>query len=161
MAELIQYVNGVPGIKWPVDKLVLHIGRSSELNDIWLDDAFVSKQHAQILVKRNPKQHDLLEYFIYDLQSTNHTYLNQELVENNQLQHNDILMLGKNKFVFLCEGVQEHVTPDVFVDDESETKQIVSEFVETPVEESSNDITVISTSSISGKHRFSRRLNIY
>lgn len=161
MAELIQYVNGVPGIKWSVDRLVLHIGRSSEQNDIWLDDAFVSKQHAQIVVKRNPEQQDLLEYFVSDLHSTNHTYVNQELVEYCQLRHNDILMLGKNKFVFYCEGVQEHIVPDVFVDDQTKTEQIESEFVESSIEENIGDTTIISTNSMSGKHRFSRRLGVY
>lgn len=159
MAELIQYANGVPGIKWPVDKVALQIGRAAEINDIWLDDAFVSKKHAQIVIKRDSSRQKGLEYFLQDLQSTNHTYVNNEQVSECQLNHNDVIMIGKNKLVFLSEGVQEYVTADDFQDDKTETME--SDFVQEQPEESMDDITVMSSSSLSGKHKFSRRLNIY
>lgn len=159
MAELIQYANGVPGIKWPVDKLVLQIGRSVDINDIWLDDSFVSKKHARIIVKRKPGSDDELEYFVQDMQSTNHTYVNQESVDESVLRHNDVLMIGKNKLVFVSEGVEEYVTINDYKDDK--TVQMESNFIEAEIEESVQDVTFVSSSDMSAKHRFSRRLTIY
>lgn len=174
MAELIQYANGVPGIKWPVDKIALQIGRAVEVNDIWLDDAFVSKKHAQIVVKRAPGDEKGLEYFLQDLRSTNHTYVNNEQVAECQLSHNDIIMIGKNKLVFLIEGIQDYVSVADFQEDNTET--LSSDFSvaqpkgDIPKEEISveeiqqkelDDLAAMSSSNLSARHRFSRRLNIY
>ena len=111
MAELIQYANGVPGIKWPLDKTIIRIGRSDHNNDISLDDGFASKSHAQIEIICSQDGTDL-EYYVRDLKSTNHTYLNQMPVEHSRLSHNDTLVIGKSKFVFLCQGVREYVSLD-------------------------------------------------
>ena len=172
MAELIQYANGVPGIKWPVDKAILKIGRSDQLNDIALDDAYASKSHAQIEIVFN-EETQVLEFYLRDLDSTNHTYHNQSPIDHVRLSHNDSLMVGKSKFVFLVDGVREYITPDQLSsysikEDKLEPEDTLSNAVEeitrefSPLQEQADDDldrTVIA--STSGRHRFSRRLNIY
>ncbi|MDH5407017.1 MAG: FHA domain-containing protein [Gammaproteobacteria bacterium] len=161
MAELIQYANGVPGIRWPVDKPVLLIGRCAEKNDIWLDDAFVSKKHARLIVKRHQAKRDVLEFFLEDLESTNHTYVNQDSIGQYQLQHNDVVMIGKNKFVFVCEDVKEYLSIEAFKGEE--TEQIEKAYhvqAELEIEEESQP-ELSSPTLISPKARFSRRINIY
>lgn len=169
MAELIQYANGVPGIKWPLDKTIVRIGRSAASNDISLDDAFASKSHAQVEIVINEDQTGI-EYYIRDLQSTNHTYLNQKPVDHVKLSHNDTLMIGKSKFVFLCEGVREYVsieqlsTYSVAVA-EAESEKSLSSAVDEITEEfrrpEGDDFSTKVYTSESGRHKFSRRLNFY
>lgn len=62
------------------------IGRGSD-NDIRLQDWFVSKQHARI------EQRDG-EYFIVDLDSWRHTYLNGRMVEEAMIHEGDEIQLG-------------------------------------------------------------------
>lgn len=172
MAELIQYANGVPGIKWPLDKAIVRIGRSDSLNDIAVDDAYASKAHAQIEIVYN-QENQQIEYYLRDLESTNHTFHNQSSVKHVQLSHNDTLMVGKSKFVFLQEGTREYLgVDDVMNFSETEASQasiaslndaveeITREFKSiTESEEEKLDKTVFSETS--GHHKFSRRLNIY
>jgi len=169
MAELIQYANGVPGIKWPLDKTIVRIGRSDNNNDISLDDGFASKLHAQIEIVRN-EDDSTLDYYIRDLQSTNHTYLNQSPVEHSRLSHNDTLVIGKSKFVFLCEGVREYVSLDE-LDSYSvaiaskQTEESLSTAVEEITKEfrkpGDDDLNTTVYASDSGRYKFSRRLNFH
>lgn len=169
MAELIQYANGVPGIKWPLDKKIVRIGRSDNNNDISLDDGFASKSHAQIEIICG-KDGAALEYYIRDLKSTNHTYLNQIPVEHTKLSHNDTLVIGKSKFVFLSQGVREYVSLEELENysveiaakqsEESLTiavEEITKEFKK-PQDE---DLVTTVYSTESGRYKFSRRLNFY
>lgn len=169
MAELIQYANGVPGIKWPLDKSIIRIGRADKSNDISLDDAFASKSHARIEVVINDAQSSV-DYYIRDMASTNHTYLNQAIVEHTLLSHNDTVVIGKSKFIFLCEGVREYVTPDDLEDysvelaakelDESLTIAVEEITKEFKLPEKEQLVPTVQTSK-SDLHKFSRRLNLY
>jgi len=169
MAELIQYANGVPGIKWPLDKSIIRIGRSDNQNDIAIDDGFASKSHAQIELVAN-EAHSGINYYIRDMHSTNHTYLNQAPIDHSRLSHNDTLVIGKSKFVFLCEGVQDYVLPDDLEDyslnlaaQESEesltiaVEEITEEFKRPKTEEL---VTTVFNAN-SDRQKFSRRLNLY
>jgi pSer/pThr/pTyr-binding forkhead associated (FHA) protein len=170
MAELIQYANGVPGIKWPLDKAVVRIGRSDNLNDIAIDDAYASKSHAQIEIVLNQDQSQL-EYYLRDLGSTNHTFHNQAPIEHTRLNHNDIVMIGKSKFVFLVQGTQEYVSVDDVANFSSaEAAKDVEDSLSNAVEEitrefkplqDEEDLDTTVFASKSGRHKFSRRLNIY
>lgn len=169
MAELIQYANGVPGIKWPLDKAIVRIGRSDSNNDISVDDAFASKVHAQIEIVVNDDEGGL-DYYVRDLHSTNHTYLNQAPIEHTRLSHNDTLVIGKSKFVFLCEGVREYVSRELLDSYSSELASKQSEeSLSTAVEEiteqfkkpADSDLVTTVYSSESGRYKFSRRLNFY
>lgn len=168
MAELIQYANGVPGIKWPLDKTIIRIGRADNLNDIPIDDAFASKAHAQIEIIINEDRTGL-EYYLRDLQSTNHTYLNRSTVSHTKLAHNDTLMIGKSKFVFLCEGVREYVTLDDLAKYSAERLAQQSEAsLSSAVDEITREVRKPDTSrpltprynSVAGRYKFSRRLHL-
>lgn len=102
MAILVQYANGAPGIKFPIDKPVLTIGRSLK-NDICIPDEFVSKEHAVIEVKASESMDGSYEYFIRDLGSTNSIYVNNKEVTSTKLNDNDLLRIGHDDFKFIQE----------------------------------------------------------
>lgn len=168
MAELIQYANGVPGIKWPLDKAVVRIGRSDNQNDISLDDAFASKAHAQIELAINDDQ-SAIDYYVHDMQSTNHTYLNQTPVEHTLLSHNDILVIGKSKFVFICEDIKDYVpldelqnySPGQVAEDLDESLSLAIEEITEEFKRPDADglVTTIYAARVD-RHKFSRRLNL-
>ena len=97
MALLIQITDG-GGIKLPIEKQQIHIGRD-ESCDISLDDELVSKQHAILEVILTPET-NRVEYMLQDLDSTNHTFVNDERVNLRRLKDNDIIRVGKNNFRF-------------------------------------------------------------
>ena len=71
----------------------ISIGRN-EHNEIIIDDAFVSYEHASI--NKNKQG-----YWLTDLNSTNKTYLNnQPLVEGTLLKNGDLIKIGAVTFSF-------------------------------------------------------------
>ena len=71
----------------------ISIGRN-EHNEIIIDDAFVSYEHASI--NRNKQG-----YWLTDLNSTNKTYLNnQPLIEGALLKNGDLIKIGAVTFSF-------------------------------------------------------------
>lgn len=72
---------------------IITIGRNNE-NDIIINDQYVSHYHAQI--KRIDSN-----YILEDLDSINHTYLNNEsIVRNEVLKSGDIIKIGLVTFRF-------------------------------------------------------------
>lgn len=71
---------------------VLRIGRKSD-NDIRLDDYTVSSHHA--LIRCNE-----MKAVLEDCKSTNGTYLNGKLINQQSLQDGDVIMLGKISLLF-------------------------------------------------------------
>lgn len=102
MATLIQYANGVPGIKFLVDNTVLSIGRSLK-NDISLDDHYVSKQHAMLELKHDEVT-GKVEYILHDLGSTNHTFVNKRKISVCRLKNTDVINIGQNEFRFSADA---------------------------------------------------------
>ncbi len=148
MAELIQYANGVPGIRFTIDKPVIRIGRSDVHNDICVMDAYVSKEHALIEVKPSDDASVGCEFFIHDLGSTNKTYVNKKSVSCMRLKNNDMVYLGRNMFRFVCSECETMVFPETEAADaaSSYTLEIVS-----------NESSQIQSGLRSG---FSRRLRV-
>lgn len=68
------------------------LGRSKN-NSIVIKDPSVSRYHAKILKKAN-------SYIIFDLNSTNGTFVNQKPIREANLSNNDIITLGQTTFVF-------------------------------------------------------------
>ncbi|MFL0808786.1 MAG: FHA domain-containing protein [Agarilytica sp.] len=102
MAVLAQLVDGVVAQKFEVNE-VLTIGRLPQ-NDVVIDDASVSSQHAVIERKSNPDFPDVVEYFVKDLGSTNGTEVNGATIENStQLHHQDEVKVAWTNFKFLDE----------------------------------------------------------
>lgn len=140
MAELIQYANGVPGIRFTIDKPELRIGRSEQNNDICVPDAYVSKKHALIEARVIDRATGQCEFVLRDLGSTNNTYVNKKKVSNIRLKNNDMIYLGRNMFRFHCET--EEIMDYAGMDEVIDTLELEAE-----------------TNSQSG-HSFSRRLRV-
>ena len=69
------------------------IGRG-EGNDILINDSFISHEHSCITYYKS-------KYWLADLRSTNHTYLNDEIVtEEVQLKSGDLIKVGRITFKF-------------------------------------------------------------
>jgi len=144
MAELIQYANGVPGIRFTIDKPVIRIGRSNVHNDICVSDAYVSKEHAIIEAKPSEKQAGSCEFYIHDLGSTNKTFVNKDQISCLRLKNNDMVYLGRNMFRFVCSENEMMIFPETEVSHVS----------------SSHTLEIISDQSAQLRTGFSRRLRI-
>ena len=102
MAMLIQYNEDEAGIRLPIDKQQIRIGRDPS-NDISIDDDLVSKEHAILEVGMSATEEGKVEYYLQDLKSTNHTFVNDELISLYKLQNGDIIRIGMNNFKFVDE----------------------------------------------------------
>ena len=100
MAFLVQLVDDKVFSKVEIPLTGLTIGRSVK-NDVYLDDPSVSQQHAVIEVKQLTEGG--LIYFLKDLKSTNHTYLNDKEIADYPLSDQDIIVMGTNNFKFVDE----------------------------------------------------------
>lgn len=101
MPALIQFANGAPGIKYQLDQRYLSIGRDTAENDICLTCAFVSKHHAVIEIVEEAGGY---AFYLQDLESTNHTYINDCAIIRARLQDGDMIRIGKNSFKFDASG---------------------------------------------------------
>lgn len=84
--------------EFPLDQERITIGRKPS-NTIHLDDPTVSGEHAAILVLQNA--------YVEDLKSTNGTKLNNKIVTKRQLNHGDIISIGRHEFKFVDDTAQE------------------------------------------------------
>ena len=73
------------------------IGRDPQ-NDIILDDETVSRQHAKVRAEEN--EDGELQFFIYDLATSNGTFVNGEQIVKQGLSDGDVVEMGKTKLVF-------------------------------------------------------------
>lgn len=69
------------------------IGRDGTRSDFILDDEMISGQHAQVRFENG-------QFVIYDLASTNHTFVNNRQVQRQPLMDNDVVRLGNTQIVF-------------------------------------------------------------
>lgn len=76
------------------------LGRSSKC-DVQLDQESVSRNHARIAREPNGA------YVIYDLGSTNGTYVNDELIDEIVLRDGDQIKIGRTIFKFIVSGNME------------------------------------------------------
>lgn len=104
MPALIQFASGAPGIKYQLDRRYLFIGRGSDENDVCLSCAFVSKHHAVIEFVKSDTAERGYEIYLQDLNSTNHTYVNDQQISRVPLVHGDIIRIGKNTLKFDARG---------------------------------------------------------
>lgn len=104
MPALIQFASGAPGIKYQLDRRYLFIGRGSDENDVCLQCAFVSKHHAVIELVESETSEGGYEIYLQDLDSTNHTYVNDQRIKRVQLMHGDVIRIGKNTLKFDARG---------------------------------------------------------
>lgn len=69
------------------------IGREETAN-IRIDDASVSRQHAQLIHQKN-------QFKLIDLNSTNGTFVNQEHIDEKVIVNGDIIQIGNKEFIFI------------------------------------------------------------
>ncbi|MEJ2044488.1 MAG: FHA domain-containing protein [Reinekea sp.] len=103
MPILMQIKNEVVQAKFSIEQKTVSIGRSTD-NDIQLDDATVSSNHAWIECHPADDAQEVERYKLIDLNSTNGTFLNEKKVEETFIKHNDILRVGFVSFKFIDEN---------------------------------------------------------
>lgn len=81
---------------YPLNKDITTIGRKLD-NDIVIQDPLVSRYHAEIRQKGT-------NFFIYDLESTCGTYVNQKSITNGQLFSGDIILFANVPIMFVDEN---------------------------------------------------------
>jgi len=84
--------------EYPLDKERTTIGRKPQ-NDIQLDDPTVSGQHAAIMMLQNA--------YIEDLNSTNGVILNGKKVTRRQLNHGDMIKIGRHELKFIDDNAED------------------------------------------------------
>jgi pSer/pThr/pTyr-binding forkhead associated (FHA) protein len=105
MATLVQLIDGNVFNKFDITEQGLTIGRSIN-NTIYLDDPSVSQQHAKIECKA--LKDGAFIYFVHDLKSTNHTFVNNNRIETLPLTDQDLINIGTANFKFVDEE-NEHL----------------------------------------------------
>ncbi|MGX5174497.1 FHA domain-containing protein [Aliikangiella sp. IMCC44653] len=98
MPILVHLVDGEVINKFEIGSQGLTIGRSIK-NDIYLDDPSVSQKHAKVELKELKDGAHIC--FIQDLESTNHTFVNNQQVTSQPLNDQDILSIGTKQFKFV------------------------------------------------------------
>ena len=92
-------VNGVSVQSYHIEKDTVRIGRSVE-SDIFLDEKSVSSNHA--VIEKITKD-DTVEYIIRDLDSTNHTYVNNQKIDKKILENSDSIRIGLTVLKFVTD----------------------------------------------------------
>lgn len=104
MALIIQTVDGVIVNRFDIDEAGLSIGRAAT-NQVQIDDNAVSTNHARIDIETTAD--GMPVYFIQDAGSTNGTFLNEQPVDRQTLNHKDVIRVGWNNFVFIDEDARD------------------------------------------------------
>ncbi len=105
MALLVLVHEGLTIKRIPLDNAELRIGRKTDA-DIFIDDMLASQKHAKVEIIANKEVPGRADYFIEDLGSTNHTFVNGDPVDRRQLVHNDVIRIGKHTFKFIDEAAE-------------------------------------------------------
>src|SRR6185436_4195241 len=80
----------------PLSKDTISIGRTPE-NDIELKDSLISRKHTSIVKKGD-------RYVVYDLGSSNGTFVNRERIEMHPLEPGDVIRVGDSELHYVEEG---------------------------------------------------------
>ncbi|HLF94047.1 MAG TPA: adenylate/guanylate cyclase domain-containing protein [Planctomycetota bacterium] len=78
---------------FPIAKESLSIGRTPE-NDIELKDSLISRRHTSIVKKGD-------RFVVYDLGSSNGTFVNRERIESKPLENGDVIRVGDTEIFYL------------------------------------------------------------
>jgi pSer/pThr/pTyr-binding forkhead associated (FHA) protein len=69
------------------------IGRNPNSADILVDESTVSGEHARVRYEGG-------RFYLFDLASTNHTFVNNRQIQKQMLRDGDVVRFGDAKFVF-------------------------------------------------------------
>lgn len=97
MAFLVALDGGLAGRRFPLETTFL-VGRGP-FNHAVLDDVRISRQHAKI-------SHEVDGLVVYDLGSSNGTYVNDNAVKRHVLSGGDLVRFGPFRFRFEAEPVE-------------------------------------------------------
>lgn len=114
MAKLVIKHDGIVIKDFPIEKKSMTIGRNAG-NDIQLDDAAVSGQHARIIIEPNEYLDDHDNIYIEDMDSTNGTQVNGLPVKRHLLKNGDQLLIGKHKMGFDSELDHGHDQTAIYI----------------------------------------------
>jgi hypothetical protein len=103
IAWLVMIEGEREGEDFRITKNDFKIGRDPNLKcDLVLSDSTVSKEHCKIKVDENNR------VYIYDLASENGTFVNDKEVSGPvELKDNDIIKIGKTKFMFKFANIKK------------------------------------------------------
>ena len=113
MPKLILTHDGAVIKEFVLDQERITIGRKPS-NTIHIDDPTVSGEHAAILMLQNA--------YVEDLGSTNGTSLNGKPVTKRQLNHGDMIKIGRHEFKFVDDKTNEFERT-VMISPQSEKKE--------------------------------------
>ncbi len=82
------------GSRYVLEESAVHIGRGADC-EIRIHDSSVSRHHARI-------QHDVDGFYLYDLNSTNGTYVNDQASTSSKLNDGDYIRIGNCIYRFLA-----------------------------------------------------------
>jgi len=100
VASIVQLVDGVVANRFEITDSGLKFGRI-ETNNVVIGDKAVSSEHAAVLLLKDESGN--IQYVLNDLGSTNGTYVNEQKIDKQLLQHNDVVRVGWNSFTFINE----------------------------------------------------------
>lgn len=100
----------------PINLNQMRIGRAAD-NEIIIEDDAVSGHHALISMKP-AEAGGGKEFFIEDLGSTNHTFVNNKEIKRQQLNEGDIIRIGTTRLKF---STKEYTPPQ---EDFQETRKL-------------------------------------
>lgn len=92
MPRLILTHDGAAIREYEINKERITIGRKPH-NEVHIDDPTISGEHAAVLM--------LQHAYVEDLNSTNGTRLNGKKITKRQMQHGDVIKIGRHEFKFV------------------------------------------------------------
>ncbi len=92
LAYLIVKSGSKSGSNYPLKKSVIKIGREQG-NDIVIDDKKSSREHAKLKMEDS-------KFVVYDLASSNGTYVNGEKIQSHSILDSDEIQIGDTVLVF-------------------------------------------------------------
>ena len=111
MAKLSITRHNKRKIEFELEKEVTSIGKNDAahnlFNDLAFDDDTVSRRHARIFREGT-------HYYIEDLNSKNHTYVNDQRVRKARLKDGDEIKIGFNSLLFQSETAQHSVPRNIY-----------------------------------------------
>jgi diguanylate cyclase (GGDEF)-like protein len=103
---LLQYDGQGAGKKFPLKEGRFTIGRKEGTVEIWVDDHSVSRAHCELEITSEAA-------FVKDLGSLNHTYVNDQKIEQQtELFHGDMLRAGNVKLRYFAHGSTDELLFD-------------------------------------------------
>jgi len=102
MPFIVQIDNKVITNRFEIGSGDFYIGRDMDCQ-LQIDDRAVSHRHAVIRLNQADGA-----YYLIDLDSTNGSYVNEERVREQKLQHEDLIRIGWTELTFIDERGLSH-----------------------------------------------------